>query len=169
MGEPTVRLATEVDVSAIADIYNHEVLHGTATFDTERKTLDDCLAWFRETKKPPHCVVVADDGGAVVGWGCLHPYHTRPAYRFTTEDSVYIHQDRRGGGIGKLILADLIERARDGGFHTVLAGMSEGNEASVRLHARFGFELIGVQREVGYKFERWLDVSWMQKTLASEQ
>src|SRR5687768_7404684 len=108
MGEPIVRLATEADVPPIADIYNHEVLHGTATFDTEPKTLEDRLAWFRETQKPPHCVVVADDRGTVVGWGCLHQFHTRPAYRFTTEDSVYIHKDHRGRGIGSLILPRLI-------------------------------------------------------------
>jgi phosphinothricin acetyltransferase len=166
MGETIVRLATEEDVRAIADIYNHEVLRGTATFDIEPKTMEDRLDWFRETNRPPHCVVVADEGGAVVGWGCLHPYHARPAYRFTTEDSVYIHHGRRGEGIGKLILARLIELAREGGFHTVLAGMSEGNDASVRLHRSFGFEVIGVQREVGYKFECWLDVTWMQKMLA---
>jgi L-amino acid N-acyltransferase len=169
MGEPTVRLATEADVPAITEIYNHEVLHGTATFDTEPKTLEDRLAWFRETQQSPHCVVVADDGGAVVGWGCLHPYHTRRAYRFTAEDSVYTHKDRRGQGVGKRILTDLIERAREGGFHTVLAGMSEGNEASIRLHKRFGFEMIGVQREVGYKFERWLDVTWMQLMLGGSE
>jgi len=165
MGEITVRKATEADVRAITDIYNYEILHGIATFDIEPKTLEDRLLWFRETQQPPHCVIVADDGTAVAGWGCLHPFHTRAAYRFTTEDSVYIHYDRRGEGIGKLILARLIELAREGGFHTIMAGMSEGNEASVRLHQRFGFELVGVQRQVGYKFERWVDVTWMQKML----
>jgi len=165
MMDITVREATEDDVPAILDIYNYEVLHGTATFDIEPKTLEDRLLWFRATQQPPHCVIVADDAGAVAGWGCLHPFHTRAAYRFTTEDSVYIHYDRRGEGIGKLILARLIELAREGGFHTIMAGMSEGNEASVRLHQRFGFELVGVQRQVGYKFERWVDVTWMQKML----
>ena len=165
MGEITVRHATERDVPAITEIYNYEVLNGTATFDLEPKSLEDRLKWFHQTQRPPHCVVVADDGTSVVGWGCLHPFHTRAAYRFTTEDSVYIHQDRRGEGIGKLILERLIEQAWLGGFHTIMAGMSEGNEASVRLHERFGFELVGRQREVGYKFERWLDVTWMQKML----
>ena len=134
MGDITVRDATEKDVPAITEIYNHEVLHGTATFDLEPKTLEDRLNWYRETQQPPHCVIVADDGISVVGWGCLHPFHTRAAYRFTTEDSVYIHHDRRGEGIGRLLLARLIERARLGGFHSIMAGMSEGNEASVRLH-----------------------------------
>lgn len=165
MGDITVRDASEGDVPAITEIYSYEVLHGTATFDIEPKTLDDRLLWLRETQQPPHRVIVADDGIAVVGWGVLHPFHTRAAYRFTTEDSVYIHQDRRGEGIGKLVLARLVELARLGGFHTIMAGMSEGNEASVRLHQRFGFEIVGVEREVGYKFERWIDVTWMQKML----
>jgi L-amino acid N-acyltransferase len=165
MDETFVRMATEKDVPAITEIYNYEVLHGTATFDIAPKTLEDRFLWYRETQQSPHCVIVADDRGTVVGWGCLHPFHTRAAYRFTTEDSVYIHQDRRGDGIGKLLLAQLIELAILGGFHSIMAGMSEANEASVRLHERFGFEHIGVEREVGYKFERWIDVIKMQKIL----
>ena len=165
MGEITIRYATEKDVPAIAAIYNYEVLNSTATFDIEPKTLEDRLLWYRETQQPPHCVIVAEDRGTVAGWGCLHPFHTRAAYRFTAEDSVYIHQDRRGEGIGALILGRLIELARLEGFHSIMAGMSEGNEASVRLHERFGFEHIGVEREVGYKFERWIDVIKMQKML----
>jgi L-amino acid N-acyltransferase len=165
MGDITVRHATEKDVPAITEIYNYEVSNGTATFDIEPKKLEDRLLWYRETQQSPHCVIVADDRGTVVGWGCLHPFNTRAAYRFTTEDSVYIRQDRRSEGIGKLLLAQLIELALLGRFHSIMAGMSEGNEASVRLHERFGFELVGVQRQVGYKFERWIDVTWMQKML----
>src|SRR5688500_1024809 len=104
MGVITVRDATENDIPAITVIYNYEVLNGTATFDLEPKTLQDRLLWYRETQQPPHCVIVADDRAQVVGWGCLHPFHTRAAYRFTTEDSVYIRQDRRGEGIGQLLL-----------------------------------------------------------------
>jgi phosphinothricin acetyltransferase len=164
MGELTVRPATEADVPAILDIYNYEILHGTATFDVEPKSLEDRLEWFRKMQ-PPHCVIVAEEDGVVVGWGCLRPFHERAAYRFTVENSVYIHQDHRGRRIGTLILPHLIELAREGGFHSIIAGMSEGNAASMRLHERFGFQLIGTEKEVGYKFERWLDVTWMQKML----
>lgn len=160
-----VRQATEADVPAIRDIYNYEVLHGVATFDIETKSLEDRLQWFRETNQHPQIVIVAEDEGGVVGWGCLHKYHTRAAYRFTTEDSVYIHHEHRGRGVGKAILARLVEIARERGFHTVLAGVSEGNEVSIRLHRAFGFEVWGVQRQVGYKFERWLDVTWLQLML----
>lgn len=160
-----IRPAREADVPAIRDIYNYEVLNGTATFDTEPKSLGDRLAWLRELQQAPNAVIVAELDGEVRGWGCLHPYHTRPAYRFTTEDSVYVHQGHRGRGVGRLILARLVEIGRENGFHTIMAGMSEGNEASVRLHASFGFTEVGIEREVGYKFECWLDVTWMQLML----
>lgn len=160
----TLRTAEERDVPAIRDIYNYEVLNGWATFDIEPKSLEERLEWFRETQ-PPHCIIVAEEGGVVVGWGCLRPFRAKAAYRFTVEDSVYIHQDHRGRGIGTLVLSRLIELAREGGFHSVIAGISEANDASLRLHRRFGFEDIGTEREVGYKFERWLDVTWLQLML----
>ncbi len=165
MEEIVIRSAIEADVPVITEIYNHEILHGTATFDIEPKTLGDRLQWLRETQHP-HCVVVAEESGSVAGWGCLRPFRAKAAYRFTAENSVYIHQDRRGQGIGTLILERLVEEARANGFHSIMAGIAEGNEPSVRLHRRFGFTDVGTEREVGYKFERWLDVTWMQLLLA---
>ena len=159
-----VRSATEADVPAILDIYNEAVLHSTATFDIEPHTLEERLQWFRETKHP-HCVIVAEVEGGVVGWGCLRGFRARVAYRCTTEDSVYIHKEYRVRGIGAWLLAELIERAKKGGFHSVIAGMTQGNPASEALHKRFGFVDCGRNREVGYKFERWLDVIWMQLML----
>ena len=160
-----IRPATEEDVPAIRDIYNYEVLNGVATFDLEPKTLEDRLRWFRETNAHPHIVLAAEDGGEIVGWGCLHQFHARAAYRFTTEDSVYVHHDHRGRGIGKLVLGELVKAAGERGFHSVMAGVSEGNEVSIRLHTSFGFQVWGTQREVGYKFDRWLDVTWLQLML----
>ncbi|MCH8200826.1 MAG: N-acetyltransferase, partial [Chloroflexi bacterium] len=103
----TVRSATEADVPAILDIYNEAILHSTATFDIEPQTLDERLQWFRETR-PPHCVIVAEEEGRVVGWGCLRGFRTKVAYRFTAEDSVYIHEEHRGRGVGSLLLGELI-------------------------------------------------------------
>ena len=165
MANVVIRSAVETDVPAITEIYNYEILHGTATFDIEPKTLEDRLQWFRETQRA-HAVIVAEVGGEVAGWGCLRPFHARAAYRFTAEDSVYVHQDRRGQGVGIALLERLVEIGRANGFHSIMAGMSEGNEASVRLHHRFGFADVGREREVGYKFERWLDVTWMQLIVA---
>jgi phosphinothricin acetyltransferase len=160
-----VRLATEADVPAIREIYNYEVLHGTATFDTEPRTLEDRLAWFRETQRPPHVVLAAEVAGEVVGWGSLRPFRPRPAYRFTAENSVYVHHDWRGKGIGTSILARLIELAREGGFHSIIAVIAEGHPDSEALHTRLGFAHAGRIRQVGYKFERWLDTIDMQLML----
>jgi L-amino acid N-acyltransferase len=160
-----VRSATEADVPAIRDIYNYEILHGTATFDTEPKTPKDRLTWFRETQRQPHVVLAAEVDGQTVGWGCLQPYRSRPAYRFTTENSLYVHQDWRGRGIGKAILARLIEIARENGLRNIIAVIAEGHPDSEALHAHYGFEHVGRMNKVGYKFEQWLDVVLMQLTL----
>lgn len=160
-----IRQATEADVPAIRDIYNYEILHGTSTFDLEPKTLEDRLLWFHETSSHPFAVLVAEDGGEVLGWGCLRPFGSRAAYRFTVEDSVYIHQDHRGKGIGKALLAQLIEIARENGFHSMMAGVSEETGASICLHESFGFVNVGHEPEVGYKFERWIDVTRLQLML----
>ncbi|MEO6198107.1 MAG: N-acetyltransferase family protein [Dehalococcoidia bacterium] len=162
---PSIRPATEADVPAITDIYNYEVLNGWATFDLEPKSLEDRLDWFREIQHP-HSVTVTEEDGVVLGWGSLKPFHARLAYRFTAEESVYIHQAHSGRGIGSLLLGHLIELARDRGFHSIMAGISQDNPASDRLHQRHSFTLVGTEREVGYKFERWLDVSWYQLLLS---
>lgn len=160
-----VRIATEADVPAIREIYNYEVLNGTATFDTEPRTLEDRLAWFREAQRPPHVVLAAEIDGAVVGWGSLRGFRPRPAYRFTAENSVYVHQDWRGKRIGTAILSRLVEIAREGGFRSIIAVIAEGHPDSEALHARFGFEHVGRMRQVGHKFERWLDTIDMQLML----
>jgi phosphinothricin acetyltransferase len=157
----TIRAATEADVPAIRDIYNEAILNTTATFDEEPKTLEDRLEWFRETRYP-HCIIVAEDDGQVVGWACLRTFRVKAAYRFTAENSVYIHADHRGRGIGKRLMTELVPLARANGFHSIMAGIAEGNPASEALHARFGFAKVADEREVGYKFELWLDVYWYQ-------
>lgn len=160
----TIRPATEADVPAMRDIYNYEVANGWATFDLEEKSLKERLAWFREIREP-HCMIVAEAAGEIAGYAYLHEFRTRPAYRFTTESSVYIHQDHRGKGVGSLLMQEVIAIARRGGFHSIMAGISEDNPASEALHEKLGFVRIGREREVGYKFERWLDVSWYQLML----
>jgi phosphinothricin acetyltransferase len=164
MGDVIIRKATESDVPAILDIYNDAILNSTATFDIEPQTLAEKLTWLRETTFP-HVVLAAEREGEVVGWACLRPFRQRAAYRFTAEDSVYVRADCAGQGIGSLLMKPLLQAATENGFRTVIAGSSGDSPASVRLHERFGFEIVGVEREVGYKFERWIDVTWMQKML----
>ena len=164
MNDVTVRPAAEADVPAILDIYNEAILNSTATFDIEPQTLEEKLVWFRETQHP-YALLVADRAREVIGWACLRPFRAKAAYRFTAENSVYIRTDFLAQGIGKLLMIRLIEIAKANGFRTVIAGIALDNPASVRLHESLGFQPVGTEREVGYKFERWIDVLWMQKML----
>jgi L-amino acid N-acyltransferase len=161
-----IRPATEADLPGILEIYNDAVLHTTATYDYEPRTLEHRRQWFEDHQRDNYAVFVAvDETGRIVGWSALNPYHARPGYRFTTENSVYIAADRRGQGIGKQLLEPLIEAARARGLHAIIAAIDATNEASIRLHARYGFEQVGHFKQVGFKFGRWLDVIYMEKVL----
>jgi phosphinothricin acetyltransferase len=159
-----VRLATLDDAEAIREIYNREVTGSTVTFDLVPRTLADQRAWLA-AHAGAHPAIVAVDGGDVTGFGSLTAYRDRPAYSTTVEDSVYVHQDHRGKGIGKLVLDELMRLATVHGFHAVMARIVGGHEASIALHRACGFELVGVEREVGRKFGKWLDVALMQRLL----
>jgi phosphinothricin acetyltransferase len=161
----TIRLATEDDLGAINAIYNHYVLHATCTYQITPETMADRLAWFRQHDRL-HPVTVAVSEGAVVGWGALNVFRAREAYARTVENSVYVQHDRRGQGIGRALLADLIQRARALGHWTIIAGISAEQTPSIRLHEAFGFEKRGHIREVGHKHGQWLDVLTFQRMLA---
>jgi L-amino acid N-acyltransferase YncA len=163
--EVTVRLATMQDAEAIRAIYNREVTGSTVTFDLVPRTLDEQRAWLEEHDGAHPAIVAVDATGEVVGFGCLSPYRPRPAYATSVEDSVYVHQGHRGRGIGHLLLAELVRLATTYGFHTVLARIVGGHDASIGLHEACGFELVGIEREVGRKFGKWLDVALMQRAL----
>jgi L-amino acid N-acyltransferase len=158
---PSVRDARPEDLEAIFEIYNEQVRNGTATFDTEPRVAGRDDGWLTERDAQRHPVVVAVAGGQVVGWASLSPWSTRGAYARTVEGSVYVHAGHRGRGIGRLLLAALIERAREAGVGVVLARIAEANEPSVRLFEGFGFAHIGTQRRCGEKFGRILDVELM--------
>jgi phosphinothricin acetyltransferase len=161
-----IRPATHADLPAILEIYDWAVLNTTATNDYDPHTLDLRLAWFESHMRENYPVFVAEnESGAVVGWSSLSKYKERTGYRFAAEDSVYVAPDYHGQGIGTQLVPLLIESARALGFHTIVAGIDSENEASLRLHARFGFERAAHFREIGYKFERWLDVVYVQLIL----
>ncbi len=160
-----VRVAEERDGEAIRAIYNLEVTTSTVTFDLVPRSREDQQAWLRSRSGAHVALVAVDKDGGVAGFGSLSPYRDRPAYRTSVEDSVYVHRDRQGLGIGKLLLASLLEAATASGFHAVLARVVGGHEASIGLHRSQGFDVVGTEREVGRKFGRWLDVVLMQKLL----
>jgi phosphinothricin acetyltransferase len=159
-----VRLARPDDAEAIRSIYNLEVTESTVTFDLVPRTLVDQRAWLAE-HDGVHPAVVAEALDEVVGFGSLAPYRSRPAYATTVEDSVYVRRDRRGDGCGRALLQELVRLGTGHGFHAVMARIVGGHEASIALHRGCGFELVGVEREVGRKFGRWLDVVLMQRLL----
>ena len=159
-----LRVATLDDAEAIRAIYNVEVETATVTFDLRGRTLEEQRSWISD-RSGAHAVVVATDGRTVVGFGSLSPYKDRPAYSTTVEDSVYVHREHQGQGVGHAVLAELCDRAAAHGFHTMIARIVGDHEASISLHARLGFEIVGHEREVGRKFGRWLDVIVMQKLL----
>jgi L-amino acid N-acyltransferase len=165
-GQVTLRLARadDADAEATRQIYNLEVTTSTVTFDLVPRSLADQRRWLG-ARSGAHAVVVAEEEGAVVGFGSLSPWRDRPAYATSVEDSVYVHRDHQGRGIGKTILAELVRVARAHGFHAVLARIVGGHESSIALHLALGFEVVGTEREVGRKFGKWLDVVVMELLL----
>ena len=162
----TVRLVRREDAEEIRTIYNAEVTGSTVTFDLVPRSLEDQVEWIDEhAGAHPAMVAVEEGAGAVVGFASLSPYRSRPAYSTTVEDSVYVRSDQRGRGVGKLLLTEILTVARVGGFHSVMARIVGTHQASISLHRSCGFELVGVEREVGRKFGRWLDVALMQRLL----
>ena len=160
--ELELRLAHDDDAEAIRRIYNYEVEHSTVTFDIVPRDAAAQQTWMAE-HGGVYPVLVATDAGRVVGFASLSPYRPRPAYATTVEDSVYVAASHRGTGVGTALLRELCVLAASHGFHAVIARIVGDHEASIGLHARCGFAHVGVEREVGRKFGRWLDVCVMQR------
>jgi L-amino acid N-acyltransferase YncA len=162
----TVRLATLDDAEEIRTIYNREVTGTTVTFDLVARTLEDQRIWLADHAGAHPAVVAVDTISAeVVGFGSLSAFRSRPAYSTTVEDSVYVRHDQRGRGVGRLVLTELVALATAHGFHTIMAHIVGGHDASIHLHRSCQFEMVGVEREVGRKFGRWLNVVIMQRLL----
>ncbi len=161
----SIRAAGRADVPGILDIYNDAVLRTTASYDDEPSTLEARLEWFDAKERHGFPVFVAADEAGVVGWSTFGPFRPWPGYRHTVEHSVYVAAARRGQGIGAALLPPLIARAREMGMHAMIAGIDATNAPSIRLHARLGFERVAHFKEVGFKFDRWLDLVFMELLL----
>ncbi len=161
-----IRPAARPDLPAILEIYNDAVLTTTATYDYEPRSMQHRVRWFEDHEQSGLPIFVAEDShGRIVGWSSLSRFHDRKGFQFTCENSVYIAADARGRGLGKLLLAPLVDAAPRIGMRAIIAAIDAQNEASVRLHARFGFVEVGRFRSVGFKFGRWLDVAYMELLL----
>ncbi len=163
-----VRLAEPEDAESVRRIYNIEVVGSTATFDLRPRTVEEHEAWMSEHRGTYPVVVALDDAGTVLGFGSLSAYRDRPSYATTVENSVYVDSACRGHGVGRAILDELVRLGTLHGFHSMIARVGGDNAASIALHLACGFETVGVEREIGRKFNRWLDVAVLQRLLGGD-
>ena len=163
---PRIRPSRDEDLPAICAIYDHHVLHATGTFETVPPTEAEMAARRADVLAKGLPYLVVEDAGQVLGFAYCQWFKPRPAYRFSAEDSIYLHPDARGRGLGRQLLAALIEQAQQAGLRKLIAVIGDSaNAASIGVHRSQGFEAAGVIRSCGWKFDRWLDIVLMEKTL----
>ena len=161
----TIRAAGPHDAAAAAAIYAYHVAHGTASFDTEPRSDAEMAEKISDCASRGWPFLVAEAGGQVIGYAYATQFRDRPAYISTCENSIYLHPDHRGQGVGTLLLKALVEAAERAGFRQMIAVIGGAEPASAALHARHGFTEAGRMRSVGRKFGRWLDTIYMQRSL----
>jgi L-amino acid N-acyltransferase YncA len=164
---PAIRDATEVDLPRILEIANHAILHTTTVWIVAPTTLEARLAWLRERTARGFPVLVAEQDAVVLGFASYGDFRPWEGYLHTVEHSVFVHPEAQGRGVGRALLTTLLAHAEAGGRHVMVGAIETGNTASIALHKWAGFEEAGVLRQVGRKFDRWLDLLFMQKILAS--
>ena len=160
--EIKIRKAAVADIAAILEIVNFSILNSTAIYDYELRTTEQQLQWFEEKTTSKFPVFVAEADGTVTGFGSYGTFRLKAAYQFTVEHSVYVAENYKGKGIGKLLLDKLITTAKSEGYHLMIGCIDANNSGSIAFHEKFGFEVTGHLKEVGYKFGRWLDLVLMQ-------
>lgn len=161
----TIRDAVEADLAAIRDIYNHAVEHTTAIWNEVLIDTDNRRLWLEQRRARGFPVLVAERDGKVAGYASYGDWRAFDGYRHTVEHSVYVDKDCRGAGLGKRLMQALIDHARANDKHVMIAAIEAENQPSIALHERLGFRLVGIHREVGQKFGRWLDLAMMELQL----
>lgn len=160
-----VRPATLTDQSAILEIINKAILHTTANYHYNPLSITEQEQWFEKKQEQDWPVLVAEVEGAILGFGTYGPFRTKIAYQYTVEHTIYVAEGAQGRGLGSLLLTQLIAIARTQGFHTMIGGVDGDNKGSLAFHKRHGFVEVARFREVGYKFDRWLDMVFLQLML----
>jgi phosphinothricin acetyltransferase len=161
----TVRYATVNDLEQILDIYNEIILHTTAVYYYEPHTLEMRRAWFETRQREGFPIFVAEEDDVVLGMSSIGPFRVPTAYQYSVENTVHVAAHARGRGIGKLLMPPIIEAARQMNKHTIIAGIDATNQASLHLHKCFGFTEVAHFKQVGFKFDRWLDLKFLQLML----
>jgi L-amino acid N-acyltransferase YncA len=166
MNDVSIRPATEADIPAITRIYAHAVRHGTASFELEPPDEAEMTRRMRALAQGGYPYLVAGSAGAILGYAYAGPYRTRPAYRYTVENSIYIAPDAQRRGIGRALIDRLIAECEQRNYRLMIAVIGDSAQASsIELHRAAGFKLVGTFEAVGYKFDRWLDSVLMQRPL----
>ncbi|HSP20448.1 MAG TPA: GNAT family N-acetyltransferase [Myxococcaceae bacterium] len=160
-----IRDAAETELPAILDIYNDVLAASTAIFSDTPATLDDRVQWFRSRRGLGYPVLVAFDDSGVLGFASFGDFRSWPGYRYTVEHSVHVRADVRGRGVGGELVRALLDRAVALGKHVMVAGVDSENAVSIRLHERLGFQRAGTLHQVGCKFGRWLDLTFLERRL----
>jgi phosphinothricin acetyltransferase len=160
-----IRNAKEPDLLKMLEIYNEIIANTTAVFQYDPHTLDMRKEWFAQKTKEGFPVFVAEENNEVVGFSTIGAFRNWQAYKYSVENSIYVRADQRGKGIGKMLLQPLIDAAMQMGMHTIVAGIDASNETSIALHKQLGFVEVAYFKEVGYKFDRWLDLKFLQLML----
>jgi L-amino acid N-acyltransferase len=153
------------DLPAILEIYNEVIMHSTAIYAEEPATLEERERWYRSRIGQGYPVLVATDETGVVGFASFGDFRAAPGYRHTVEHTVHVRVDKRGQGIGRALIQELLTRAAALGKHVMVAGIDAENPVSIHLHQKLGFEPVGKLSEVARKFDRWLDLLFMQRRL----
>jgi L-amino acid N-acyltransferase len=158
----TIRHATENDLSQILAIYNDIIINTAAVWDHAPHTLEMRKQWFQTKQEQGYPVFVAEENSKILGFSSIGPFRTWTGYKYTVENSVYVASESRGKGIGKLLMPPLIEAVKELKLHAIVAGIDAENEASIKLHEQFGFKEVAHFKQVGWKFDRWLDLKFLE-------
>jgi phosphinothricin acetyltransferase len=161
----SIRFASKADCAAIAEIYNHAVLHTAAIWNDQTVDAENRISWYEARQLMGYPVLVSEENGVVTGYASFGDWRNFDGFRHTVEHSVYVHPDHQGKGLGRALLSRLIEEARACGKHVMVAGIESQNQASLHLHSTLGFNITAQMPQVGTKFGRWLDLTFMQLQL----
>ena len=161
-GDIRIREAVREDIPQMLEIYNEVILNTTAVYNYDPHTLEMRTEWFETKQQQGFPVFVAQENNIILGFSTIGPFRAWQAYKYTVENSVYIKADCRGKGIGKLLMPPLIDAAKRLGLHAIVAGIDATNDVSITLHKQFGFIEVAHFKEVGYKFDRWLDLKFLE-------
>ncbi len=159
-----IRDAVEKDLNRINEIYNYYVINSTCTYQTVPETINDRIKWFNSHGKE-YPVIVCEINNDIIGWASISPFHKRHGYKPTVENSIYIKHDFHRQGLGTILLKEIIKRAKEIGYHSMIATISGDQKSSIILHEKFGFKKAADLKEAGFKFNKWLDVVYFQLIL----